>query len=426
VNSSDIRDVAFRDIVSGDSLPWKLALWGSMIDKRVLADVSRRFRTIGQLEEDGRLIVSEGLQLRLNGTGEETERHDQLSGKLTLDVNLLKNRRYLFRFPESSLLKISPNKTSVRAGRFKVPFRVCQPPHIIVGASRNFAVYTEDFLSVPARQIGIVSPDSDRDLLKAITLYLSSDFVAYHQFLTTTQAGIQKSINTLKTLRCLPLPFDRGEDLGDWVALYSQIEREVQDGDNFDRKDLVKALNELTAAGLKLSAQARAAVHDLVDVRFALKRGKAGDAAVRRPIRQELEDYAQMLGDELDGFVGRGGPVRHDVNILFGGESGLVAIDLVADQEQVLRSPSGARSRVVDATDASAAQLDEARTNLIQQRGQWLYFNRNLRVYDGLRTYILKPLQRLHWTETQAIQDASDIISESLQPRQHAPSEVAQ
>jgi hypothetical protein len=298
-----------------------------------------------------------------------------------------------------------------------LPFQVCQPPHVIVGASRNFAVYTEDFLVVPARQIGIVSSESDRDLLKAVALYLNSDFVAYHQFLTTTQAGIQKSINTLKTLRCLPLPFESTGDLRDWSALYSQIERETQGEDNFDRPDLVRTLNELTFDRLKLSAQARAAVHDLVDVRFALKRGKTGDAAVRPPVRQELEAYAQMLGGELDAFIGRDGSARHSVDILFGGGSGLVAIDLTTTvPAQVTRRVTDGWTRVLEASNVAATQLEEARANLLQQRGQWLYFNRNLRVYDGLRTYVLKPLQRLHWTQTQAIQDASDIISESLQP----------
>ena len=32
------------------------------------------------------------------------------------------------------------------------------------------------------------------------------------------------------------------------------------------------------------------------------------------------------------------------------------------------------------------------------------------------RTYLLKPFQRLHWTETQAMADARDIIADSLTP----------
>ncbi len=37
VNSSEIREIPYREIISGDSLPWKLAMWGSPLDRRVLA-----------------------------------------------------------------------------------------------------------------------------------------------------------------------------------------------------------------------------------------------------------------------------------------------------------------------------------------------------------------------------------------------------
>ena len=45
---------------------------------------------------------------------------------------------------------------------------------------------------------------------------------------------------------------------------------------------------------------------------------------------------------------------------------------------------------------------------------QWLYFERNLRVYEGRKTYLFKPMQRFHWTESQALTDASEIIAETL------------
>lgn len=410
VNSSDLREIEYRDVSDGNALAWKIAMWGSTLDKKVLRTVVKRYRTLGQLEKDNQLIVSQGMELRANtaNSGESTERHGELSGKVTLDVDPLKNRRFLFRFPAESLKSISPTETAVRTGRFKVPMQVCEAPHVIVGASRNFAVYSEDFLVVPARQIGIASPESNRDFLNAIALYLNSDFVAYHQFLTTTQAGVQKSINTLKALRGLPLPFSATSDFKQWRELYSRIIDERADGDDFNEPALVKALNELTFDSLKLSSKGRAAVHDLVHVRFGLTRGKTSDSAVGLPSRDDQDVYARTLRDELDSFVGPSSATRHRVEVLAGGGSGLIAIDLVKNgsaQQPV---------KVWGASESAASQLAQARSNLVERRAQWLYFNRNLRVYDGPRTYILKPLQHLHWTETQAIQDASEIIADSL------------
>ena len=412
VNASDLRGLEYKDLIDGASLPWKIAMWGSQIDARVLKIVGKRFRTIGDLEREGILVIAEGPQLRStqHENAYKTVRHRELADQLTIDVNSLKRRRYLLRFPNDSLRKIPLAETFLRKrGGIDLPLSVCHPPHVIVGASRNFAVYTEDFLVVPARQIGIIAPTVNKDFLKALALYLNSDFAIYHQFFTTTQAGIQKSISTLKALRSLPVPIEDGSNLKPWEQLYSRLEIETAGRHDFQRADWVKALNDLTFECLRLDSRARAAVHDLVHVRLALTRGKVGPDAARHPSRDELEGYARTLRDDLDGFVGKSSSVRHRVDLLFGGESGLVGVEIVRHTQ----APQPVL--VLQSNDDAAKRMQTARSVLTERRSQWLYFNRNLRIYEGSNTYILKPLQRLHWTETQAMEDAGQIIADSLQ-----------
>ena len=414
VNSGDLRDLDYRDIIDGATLPWKISMWGSTIDGRVLKSVEKRFKSIGVLERERTLVVSQGPEFlpAERSRTEPSERHLELVGMLTLNVDKLKRRRYLLRFPSEAFrtLKATDTYLSKRAG-INLKLSICKPPHVIVGASRNFAVYTEEFLIVPPRQIGIIAPNGNEGLLKALALYLNSDFVIYHQFFTTTEAGIQKSRSTLKALRSLPVPFEDPATLEDWGDLYSDLKNKTADTNDFDREDWVKALNDLTFDCLRLDARARAAVHDLVHVRLGLIQGKIGSDAVRQPSPDELEGYARTLRNDLDSFVGESSSNRHRVDVLFSGESGLVGVDIVRDTN--VRQPI----RVLQSNDAAAKQMQTARSMLTERRNQWLYFNRNLRIYDGSRTYILKPPQRLYWTETQAMQDAGEIIADSIQPQ---------
>jgi hypothetical protein len=397
-------------------------MWGSSIDAKLLEKVQNRFPSLERFEREKVLIVSQGPEFIAAGvaTEETAELHEELVGKRTIQADEVKGRRFLYRFPSSALRSLEAADVFVsRRGGVKRKLSVCQPRHIIVGASRNFAVYTEEFLVVPSRQIGIVSPKGDQRFLRALALYLNSDFVAYHQFLTATESGVQKTRGTLESLRSLPLPFEHGEDVEHWETLYARILREVSDRDDFNRPDLVRDLNELTSEALKLSSRARAAVHDLVHVRFGLTRGKTAPSAVDPPVPREITAYAEALRDDLDSFVGPASNTRPNVEIIVGGGSGLIAVNLVSGrgrQEPV---------QIWDASNEGARRLVEARTHLIEQRSQWLYFSRNLRVYDGLETYILKPLQRLHWTRTQAIQDAGEIIADSLRSRPLVPAEGA-
>ncbi len=417
VNSSDIRSIPYREVITGDPLSWKLAMWGSSLDRRILETVGRRFETVGSLAEQGTLILSQGLELRpANNTDTTIEIHPELIGCQTLKVQPLKNRRFLIRFPPTAISQVEASACGVRKrGGFNLPFSVCQPPHVIVGVSRSFAVYSEETLIVPSRRIGIASPSSDRALLKAIALYLNSDFATYYEFLTTTQAGIQMSISTLAALRLLPIPFS-SSDLTPWLDLYAHLEHEARQTGHFDRPDLIDKLNDLTFDALRLSSRARASVTDLVRIRLSMTRGKPTGAAVEKPIPNELLHYAQTLCDELDAFVGATSGIFHTVEVLHASGSGLIAVELHTDALPGTTRPS-TPARIVPASDQEHAVLEQARSRLVTQHGQWLYFNRNLRVYDGNRTYILKPLQRLQWTRTQAILDANEIIADSLRPQ---------
>lgn len=61
-----------------------------------------------------------------------------------------------------------------------------------------------------------------------------------------------------------------------------------------------------------------------------------------------------------------------------------------------------------------ARAFAEMRRHLRATRSQWVYYERNLRIYEETTTYLCKPRQRLLWTQSQALLDASEVIAETL------------
>lgn len=422
VNASDVRQVPVKDVSDGDPRAWKIAMWGSSVDKRVLRSTESRFPSIGTLERENGLLIAQGPEFIPAGvaTSKNSEKRPELIGKRTILVDKLKRRRFLIRFPSEIFKKLTAADifVSKRAG-VERPLSICHPPHVVVGASRQFAIYSDEFLAVPSRQIGIYSPECDKQFLRALALYLNSDFVSYHQFLTATEAGVQKSRGTLQALRLLPVPFAEANETKEWNVLYEKIIRQIGGRDDFDQPELIKELNELTFESLKLTAAGKAAVYDLVRVRFGLTRGKTAPSAIGAPSTDELAMYARTLRSDLDAFVGKADSTRHQVDVLTGEGAGLIAVTLIP--EMTNQQPV----RVWNASDTNSGILKNAYANLAAQQSQWRYFNRNLLVYDHPHTYILKPLQRLHWTRTQAMQDAGEIIADSLALERSLPSGAA-
>src|SRR5947209_19859001 len=125
-----------------------------------------------------------------------------------------------------------------------------------------------------------------------------------------------------------------------------------------------------------------------------------------------MQQYAKVLRDQLDGFLDEGKEASHQVGVVYDRHSGAVSIKLNQD----------GRSRITvtveKADKAAASEFEKSRRALRKKHSQWLYFDRNLLVFHGSLTVLFKPLQRFHWTRSQALADADEIIAETLSSRE--------
>jgi hypothetical protein len=432
INASEIRDVPTESTVGGQGFPWKIASWGSELDAKLMRALRRRFRTIGDMQGEGLLTISQGLELRQEAASEDVEPVALPVNARTVRLSVLESMRDFFTFPSQAMAGVPQELTHVRKGRVKLPLSVCQPPHVLVSETRNFAIYSDEFIVVPSRQIGIVSPTGDIDLLKALAVFLRSDLAFYCEFFLSSGFGIERDRSTLKALRRIPSPLTTmsREEIRAWSAFYdvlSEATRQV-----FQRQGLwedaaidaelpagpivggrlMEEMNGMVFETVGLGHQERMLIHDFVHTQFSLNDGKLGRAAVEPPAKGDVQMYAKRLHVELDEYIRGEIAGSHVVTVIYDDHSGMVCIGLargITAQGQV---------SVMRAEASEAAVLQKCRQSIRQRKSQWVYFDRNLRVYGPHETCILKPMQRFQWTETQARIDALDIISESIARRE--------
>ena len=117
-----------------------------------------------------------------------------------------------------------------------------------------------------------------------------------------------------------------------------------------------------------------------------------------------------MLRDELDAFFDDAPQLRHQVTVSFDGKSKTAVV--------LIERPGNRKSpwpvKVVPADSCDSELYRRAQELVREKRSQWLYFERNLRVYEGTAVALLKPLQRIQWLRSQALLDADTIIAEKL------------
>lgn len=452
VDASEIREVLRKDVISGSSLPWKLAMWGSFRDRYLLKSIGKSFPLLSVFKDKHGLFIHPGLELRdkkdvKDQDPVEKDKHGlvihpglelrgkknvkdqdpveyvpELIGKPEIDMGVLRGHKRIFSFPDESLKTIKAERAYVRKRGGMKPLKICRPPHIVVDAARRFAVFSGAFIVVPPRQLGIAGKPSKANLLKALTLYLNSDFAYYQQFLTSTSWGVERDRPDKDDLERLPIPIDllSEKELKNWAKLHDKIVRQEksvrensinaseQKKEENKLKRLLSELNEAVYDLLKISETERWLVEDLLFVRMKLNEGKIPKESVRSAKPSEIEAYAEILKTELDNFLDNEIKDQHSVSAYYSDQIAMIKI------EHPEMPPAGP----VSVSKITDSEIEEAfsrlRQNLSHRQGQWMYFERNLKYYEGRTAYFFKPIQRLSWLKSQALLDADEFIAEKL------------
>lgn len=414
VNGAELRRVRKNEALRGEALTWKLALWGTPKDARLLESVSARFPTLAQFAQMHELAMHEGVQIRCQND-KDIVPVPELVGKKRLLIRRLPKETRLYAFPPEAFESISKKEGYVRRRAGIKSVEVCRPPHVIIDQARRFAVYSDDFIAVPARQIGISGQPSKQSHLKSLSLYLSSDFARYSEFFRSPIMGVQESISNLDTLKTLPIPDFSEKDLRILAQLYEQLAATENSSGGFidvldlqsQREELEKQANELIYECLGLSPEERLLVHDLIHERRKMLRGKVSQELIKAPSKAEIRAYIEVLKGQLDDFIDVEDRQQHTISVVCQSPSAMLEIRIVdssaTDTLQVSRADKNLANEFI-----------ELRNRLTRQYSQWLYFERTLTVFDDDRTYLFKPLERLSWLPSQALSDATDLIAQTL------------
>jgi hypothetical protein len=411
VNGAELRELRLEAVADGDFRPWKEAMWGSFRDTKLLNRAAHRFPTLANWSKPFGLAVHEGFQLRKRSS--RTEPVPQLAGRTQVDFSKLKHCGRIFSFPADALSSIPEELANVRKGRWKLPWLVSKPPHIIIDASRRFAVYSDEFIAVPARKVGISGRKRTRSLLKALALYLSSDFCRYQQFFTTSEWGVRTSLATLDALRNIPVPLGELSDaeLREWAALQESLAAESDPGSP-PRESSLREVDARVCRLLGLSPAERILVEDFVHWNMKVVKGKVPPEVVAPPKDAALQRYLKVLKKELDDFIGQSTGLSHELQAVRSETSAVLVVQLVRG---TARPPT-----VSTAGEQTGNTLEGARQHLLRRHSQWLYFERSLKIYQEDVMYVFKPLEAIHWTRRQAILDAGEIVAETLGSREDA------
>ncbi len=412
INEHEHQTVSPYEAAYGDIATWKFALWGTYRDKRAIARLRKFFpQTLGQFCKDKAQHgwhLHEGSQLR-NGMiehNETLEYRPELVDKVRLNTTVLNKSEYRFSIPNNALEDIPREECFIRTQGGSKGLLVSEPPHIIMNAGWKYSIYSDTYFVIKPRQIGLSAPYADADQLRALSVFLSSSLVKYYLFFQVPQWGIERDVVTLNTVKSIPIPAFTSEQVEQLAILQKKlVSIELEQGARYAQAYLDEQIIHI----MRVPENIMTLVTDFIELRSKLVSGGTREAvqkAQQRPDREALQAYAQQLTNDLDGFLDSS-KTHHRITIEH-------SSNLICCTVEFVRSDHAFTPMVKGTSSHNGQMFTRLQRELKEEFSQWVYVQRGLKLFGRSSISLYKVPQLINWTRSQAMNDADDMIAETL------------
>jgi len=411
INEDEVKTVDPKEAEAGDLLTWKLALWGTYRDRKALQKLQRLFTTnLKELVTVRHWSLHQGIELRDSSESSNPDiiHVPELEGREYFDDSIMIKSGHRFSIPENAFPKIPKHLCYIRKQGGRESLKHSGKAHLIFNAA--YFVFSDRDFVFKSRRKRLSAPLDDADELRALSVYFSSSIAQYCLFFLSPSWGVGHSTIYGEEIQNLPVPTFTDKQIRELTSLQkhlaAQESRHPYSTDALQAK-LQELLDERVARILGLPATVNKLASDFIDVRLSINKGKTGGTASGHPQQSDLLGYGKELRNQLDDFTR--GRVRHKISFVNSPDQDMVVceVELVSANPQIEVS-------FVNTNGQMKTSLSQLRKKLRQKFSQWIYVQRNLRIFDGPKVYICKGPRLIDWTTTQALNDADDLIAEVL------------
>jgi hypothetical protein len=401
---------------------WKQIGWATPRDRRLLeqlADASRLRDYIRQSNEQAPekpWSIAAGFEPF--GKDDKPSSRREIKLPTTLFISARSKHLNLFLIQEDCQIRESDMIITRRQTR---NMQIFDAPHVLVAEGFSSIAFADFAVSFKHALRGIAGPSADRELLMFLAAYLRSSLAQYFLFHTSSKWGVTRQQVTVDDL--LRLPFlqpdtDRLKQIVDEVARLIDYASQKARESWVDRVALVdstqKQIEPLIFEYFDILPTEQILIEDTINLTIPSFRPTAQRRTVptiEPSSSADMKKYTTRLCETLNNWGKRSNAqVIGSIKRSSAMGTGLVILE---------KLPRGSLSSFNDDEDIFTA-LNQLR-DTTSVKVSTFELMRGVKVFNGNRLYILKPLGRRYWTETIALNDADEIASSILMQPSEEP-----
>lgn len=368
---------------------WKLGMWGNSNAYRLIQRLSYLPSLKRSFEIQKDWIIGKGLNCDSS--------HPDIKPDYLIDLEAIDNF-----YTEKQLVKA--NKKFYRKpkeGLFNSPYVLLKEMARSTGMVS--CLYDGEALSTTSTFV-FNNPDENKKII--LTAFLNSKLANSFLFWTSSTWGIERDRLQKDEILALPSPFAvlSTESKEKLIGLVAEITELKKSPLALDATRLVDRINEVFYESFSLTPEERILIEDTIQFDMDLFYKERNSMALKHVRTEEMTQYAEILGKELNTFMD--GKLSVSIKIYeSNANDALRMVVLKFGEEDTILTV-----RISSIHEA----LKKLKRGLICRKSDHMYVQKILTYYDVDTITLVKPNSKRYWTRTQAMDDATIILSDIL------------
>ena len=425
IDDYDVSYLPREECQKADTKIWKIAMWGGEGDIELINRLSYQTKNIKHFMKIYDIKSGVGFGLYTHDEGEEPKESEELAKIKYMDADCI-TRYYT---PKSSLRNVKASiKTKKQISYYKELYGVddvsdikelrhfrrfgkieaYNAPHLLVKKGLENNKLCASFIDVKCSFTDGVSGfyTKDSDILKALMAYINSRLSTYFIFMTNSSYGIEREQIMKKEYLTIPINLTK-EDIDNIANIISSFIMKIKENYFFENTEppykILNKIENIIYKSLNLTTKDVAVINDAIDYTLDLFHNKDVSNALR-PVK-DIMPYVEMICREINDFIAEQNLFANSTIYTINYDTPLVILKLSFAKEKI---------EIIHSNEKINNELERINQYLWKQSGGSIYFRKKMNYYDGDDIYIIRPNQKRFWTQSAAINDATEIILECL------------
>lgn len=396
VDFTDLKYLPREECQKPDSKIWKIAMWGGMNDWELIKKLNDSFNTIKSFFEYSDIDYGVGFELSSPANKPNSE---IIELPIHTPNNILK---YYTPTPTDRIDKVKFRRLG-KTEAYQTSHILLNEGIKVIDHQLSLLASFVDYKSAYSKGIvGIYSKNNDEDLLKLLTVYLNSDFIRYYAFLTTSSWGIERDVVKHKELFEAPYLLERLSEEQKELIINLFDEKLYYKPFNNINKYIENRINEIILSCLSVNEQ-YIVQHLLNNIELFHKQEKS--VSLYSITEIQVKEYSRLISQEINDFLD-GQELFANLTVYnISRFTPLMMVKLTFDKKKTEVKLSN------EFVDKELKKLDQ---RLWEKKSSSIYFRKKLNYQAGDDIYIIRPNQHRFWSQSMALEDASELILEIL------------